>query len=956
MRRLTTWTALAAGALLAAAGSPASAAEPVALGDSFVFDLPAVDALSDAEERAADERLEQLRQATGIDLWVVFVDDFDAPSDRVAWADAVAQQNGLGTDQYLLAVAVEARQYYISSDLAGPLSEDDLVRIEAAVETPLREGDWAGAVDVAADAVEEETQPGGSGGVAWILGILVVVAAVVVVVWLVRRRARAAAGAGGGAGVPLAELEHRAATALVATDDAVKSSEQELGFAIAQFGEDATGEFHDALESARSDLAKAFELKQRLGDAEPDGEQQARAGYEEILRLCEAAARSLEEKAETFRTLREVEQNAPAALANARRALSAAAGADQRAAAALEALRATYAPEALQEVADNAAQARDRLATAETELTEAELLLAAGDTGEAASAIVVAEQATDQAVALERAVTELGATLAAAERQAGALVAELEGDVARARSLGSAHDAAPAIAATEQAIALARQNLSGQGRRPRVLLQQLQAANEQIDAVIVNGERAQQLLGQTILQARSAVTAAQDFIAARRGGVGADARTRLAEARTSLDRAEAAQSVDVAQALPHAQRALQLAESASQQAQSDVSGMMGGMLGGSGGYGGHGGGRRHRRRDHRWPDRRSALGQRLAPLGRLGRRARRRWLRRRTQWRLRRRSPRRRLRRRTPRRQFGADAAGAAGREVLTCDAAAPHRGRLHAPSISSCARIGAAPRLQRDLHEPTRRSAPSTKGSTMTKQSIFGRISTLIRANVNALIDQAEDPQKMLDQLVRDFTNNIADAEAAIAETIGNLRLLERDHAEDLETAKEWGNKALAASRKADELRAAGNTADAEKFDNLAKVALQRQIAEENDAKAVAPQIAAQTEVVEKLKSGLDGMKSKLEDLKSKRSELIARAKTAEAQNKVHDAVKSINVLDPTSDLGRFEEKVRRQEALAAGKAELAASSLDAQFDELQDMGQLTEVEARLAALKSGNTQAITS
>ena len=236
-----------------------------------------------------------------------------------------------------------------------------------------------------------------------------------------------------------------------------------------------------------------------------------------------------------------------------------------------------------------------------------------------------------------------------------------------------------------------------------------------------------------------------------------------------------------------------------------------------------------------------------------------------------------------------------------------------------------------------------------MAKQSIFGRISTLMKANINAMLDQAEDPQKMLDQLVRDYTNNIADAEAAIAETIGNLRLLERDHQEDLQSASEWGNKALAASRKADEFRASGDAVDADKFDNLAKVALQRQIAAENSAKAAAPQIASQTEVVNKLKDGLNGMKQKLEQLKAKSAELVARQKTAEAQTKVVDAVKSIDVLDPTSELGRFEEKVRRQEAIAQGKTELAASSLDAQFESLEDIGELTEVEARLAALKSG-------
>lgn len=240
-----------------------------------------------------------------------------------------------------------------------------------------------------------------------------------------------------------------------------------------------------------------------------------------------------------------------------------------------------------------------------------------------------------------------------------------------------------------------------------------------------------------------------------------------------------------------------------------------------------------------------------------------------------------------------------------------------------------------------------------MAKQSIFGRISTLMKANINAMLDQAEDPQKMLDQLVRDFTNNIADAEAAIAETIGNLRLLERDYQEDLQEASEWGNKALAASRKADEFRASGDPVDADKFDNLAKVALQRQISAENSAKAAAPQIASQTEVVSKLKDGLNGMKQKLEQLKAKSAELVARQKTAEAQSKVVDAVKSIDVLDPTSELGRFEEKVRRQEAIAAGKTELAASSLDAQFESLEDLGELTEVEARLAALKSGGTPA---
>lgn len=244
-----------------------------------------------------------------------------------------------------------------------------------------------------------------------------------------------------------------------------------------------------------------------------------------------------------------------------------------------------------------------------------------------------------------------------------------------------------------------------------------------------------------------------------------------------------------------------------------------------------------------------------------------------------------------------------------------------------------------------------------MAKQSILGRIAQLLKANINALIDQAEDPQLLLDQLVRDYTNSIAEAESAVAQTIGNLRLIEQDHAEDVDAAGDWGRKALAASAKGDELRAAGNAADADRFDNLARVALGKQVSSENEAKNVEPTIASQTTTVDQLKKGLDGMRAKLAELTAKRDELVARAKTAEAQQQVHDAVKSIDLLDPTSEISRFEDKIRREEAKVLGQQELAASSLDAQFEGLDDLGEQAEVDARLAALKAGGSapQAIT-
>ena len=211
-----------------------------------------------------------------------------------------------------------------------------------------------------------------------------------------------------------------------------------------------------------------------------------------------------------------------------------------------------------------------------------------------------------------------------------------------------------------------------------------------------------------------------------------------------------------------------------------------------------------------------------------------------------------------------------------------------------------------------------------------------------------------MLNQLVRDYTASISEARDAVAQTIGNLRLAEKDHAADLAEARDWGNKALAASRKADQMRAGGDAAGADKWDSLAKIAITKQITAENEAKAAEPMIASQQQVVEQLKTGLQQMEAKLGDLHSKRDQLIARRKTAEAQVKVQGAIRSINVMDPTSELSRYEDQVRRVEAQAAGQMELAGSSLESQFAELEASGAEMEAEARLAALKSGGSSAL--
>lgn len=237
-----------------------------------------------------------------------------------------------------------------------------------------------------------------------------------------------------------------------------------------------------------------------------------------------------------------------------------------------------------------------------------------------------------------------------------------------------------------------------------------------------------------------------------------------------------------------------------------------------------------------------------------------------------------------------------------------------------------------------------------MSKQTILGRVSQLVRANVNALIDQAEDPERLIDQLVRDYTRNISEAEQAVAQTIGNLRMAEQDHREDVEAAAEWGRKALAASNRADQMRDVGLPDEAARFDTLAKIAIGKQIAAESEAQAAEPAIASQTEIVAQLKGGLATMREKLEELKTKRNQLISRSKVADAQTKILDATRSIDILDPSSELGRFEDQIRRVEARVRGSQELQASSVESQFAELEDIGQQSEIDARLAALKLGS------
>ncbi|MEV7609394.1 TPM domain-containing protein [Microbacterium sp. NPDC089320] len=590
-RWLTLAALTAAAAAAAFSSSAAYATDPVTLDPGYVTDE--ADVLSPSEEAAVEARLQTLSDNSSSDLFVVLVDDFTSPTDNVAWADTVAENNNLGSEQYLLAIAVDGRSYYISAAPDGPLSDAKLDDVEDKIQGLAAQEDWEGMIVLAADEIEGD---GGAGALRAALIVVGVIAAALVIwliVALVRRSRRNAAIRRRGAmpekpdpNDPFSTLtdeqvQTQAGAALVQADDAITSSREELGFAIAQFGDAATSEFSAALETARAKMSEAFELKQKLDDEIEDTVHDRRAWHIRIIRLCDEIDDVLDENTEAFDALRKLEQNAPQELDRVRGERAALTPLLAGAAPALAALSATYDASALSTIADNPAQAQERAALADRSIEAAQQAIAAGRAGEAAFAIRTAEQSVAQAAQLIEAITALGAELSRIEAQAQALVAELQSDIAAAQQLPDAGGTLAAVsAATSQQLQRAQAELSGTGRSPQRVLDALSAANTQIDAAIAEGaqaveraRRAQQLLEQTLTQAGSEIRAAREYIETRRGTVGSTARTRLSQADATLTQALSLRSSDPEAALREAGRALDLARQAASSAQADVAAM-----------------------------------------------------------------------------------------------------------------------------------------------------------------------------------------------------------------------------------------------------------------------------------------------------------------------------------------------------------------------------------------------
>lgn len=213
----------------------------------------------------------------------------------------------------------------------------------------------------------------------------------------------------------------------------------------------------------------------------------------------------------------------------------------------------------------------------------------------------------------------------------------------------------------------------------------------------------------------------------------------------------------------------------------------------------------------------------------------------------------------------------------------------------------------------------------------ILDRMTRLIRANLNDMIDRAEDPQKMLDQIIREMNEQIHMARGQVATMIAQEKELQADYNEVTKNAQQWNRKAELAVQQSK--------------DDLAREALRRKRDNEESANVYGTQLASQTEMVAKLKTQLQQLEAKYEQARSSRDVLIARQRRAEAVQRVSSTVSGLKALEPSAELERMERRIRGNESRALAEQELAASTLDAQFQALDSD---VEVEDDLARLKA--------
>src|SRR4051812_20275807 len=219
----------------------------------------------------------------------------------------------------------------------------------------------------------------------------------------------------------------------------------------------------------------------------------------------------------------------------------------------------------------------------------------------------------------------------------------------------------------------------------------------------------------------------------------------------------------------------------------------------------------------------------------------------------------------------------------------------------------------------------------------IFSRLGTLIKSNLNDLITKAEDPEKMLSQVLLEMQQQLVEAKKAVAVAIADEKKLQKQYTAEADKSKEWERKAMVAVRAGD--------------DNLARQALARKQEHETIATQFQQQWLAQKQAGEKLKDALRLLNNKIEEAKRKKNILIARKKRAEAQQQIANTMQGLGDTSAFDTFDRMAERIQLMEAEAEAGAELAGElsgdTLESKFLQLEHGGGATEDDA-LSELKA--------
>jgi phage shock protein A len=214
---------------------------------------------------------------------------------------------------------------------------------------------------------------------------------------------------------------------------------------------------------------------------------------------------------------------------------------------------------------------------------------------------------------------------------------------------------------------------------------------------------------------------------------------------------------------------------------------------------------------------------------------------------------------------------------------------------------------------------------------ALLERVSTLIRANLNDLIDRAEDPEKMIKQVILDMRNQLMQVKTQVAIAIADQHVLEKKQKENADKETEWMRKAELAVDK--------------KQDDLARAALERSMSYKQMAGSFDSLVADQKTEVDNLKSALHKLEQKLAEAESKSDTLIAQHRRSRALAKASDAQMAIGDKSKVATFERMKSKVRHAEAVSKAKAEMANDNVE---DKLAALEKQDEIEKLLKEIKA--------